>query len=183
MAELSDFRLHPGAPAPPFELPATDGKSYGLEEFRDARLLTIVFWCNHCPYVRAWEGRFIDLARRYRDQGVRFAMINANDAKQYPEDGFDRMAARAREMDYPFPYLWDESQEVARRFGGLVTPHALLFGADRTLLFQGRFDDDRDHPEQVRHHYLEDAIRAALEGRKIGRPELPVLGCSIKWRA
>jgi peroxiredoxin len=183
MAELSDFRLHPGDLAPPFELPGTDGRTYRLDDFRDARLFGMVFWCNHCPYVRAWEGRMIDLGRRYERRGVRFVLVNANDAHNYPEDGFDRMAEKARELHYPFPYLRDESQTVARAYGALVTPHPMLFGPDRRLLYQGRIDESHDHPEAVRDRSLEAALDSGLAGRPIERSELPVRGCSVKWRA
>lgn len=124
----------------------------------------------------------IDLARRYAGRGVGFVAINSNDDRAYPDDRFERMVSRAREKGYPFPYLRDESQEVARAYGALVTPHPMLFDAERRLLFQGRIDDNHEHPEAVRHRYLEAALEAALAGRPIERTELPVLGCSVKWR-
>jgi hypothetical protein len=93
------------------------------------------------------------------------------------------MAHRAREKGYPFPYLHDESQSVAHAYGALVTPHPMLFGRDRKLLFQGRIDDDHQHPEKVQHRYLERAIDLALAGKPIDKPELPVAGCTVKWRA
>jgi len=183
MAELSSFSRHPGAPAPPFDLPGTDGRRHRLEEFERFPHLAVIFWCNHCPYVQAWESRTIDLARRYQPQGVGFVLINSNDDVEYPDDRFERMVGRATEKRYPFPYLRDESQETARAYGALVTPHPMLFGPDRRLLFQGRIDDAHDRPDRVRERYLEAAIEAALHGAPVPRPELPVLGCSVKWRS
>jgi len=183
MAELSDFGLHPGDPAPDFELPGVDGARHKLGEWKDRPYLVVAFWCNHCPYVQAWEGRMIDLARRYGPKGVGFVLINANDARQYPDDRFERMVDRAASTGYPFPYLHDESQSVARAYGALVTPHPMLFGPDRRLMFQGRIDDNHERPDAVRHSFLDDALTAVLSGQPIERPELPVLGCSVKWRS
>ena len=182
MAELSTFRLHPGDPAPEFSLPGTDGRRYALADFGKARLLGVIFWCNHCPYVRAWEGRMIEIARRYSPRGVEFILINANDAHAYPEDGLRPMQERAKEKAYPFPYLRDETQEVARAYGALVTPHPMLFGPDRRLLFQGPVDDRYDRPDLAKVPYLRDAVESALAGRPIEPAERPVLGCSVKWR-
>ncbi len=182
MAELSTFRLHPGDPAPDFALPATDGRTYRRDDFAEAKLLAVTFWCNHCPYVQAWEGRTIELAKATANRGVQFVLINANDDRAYPDDRMERMIERARSKGYPMPYLRDESQSVARAYGALVTPHPMLFGPDRRLLFQGRIDDHHDRPEAVTARYLGGAIDAALSGRPIPRPELPVLGCSVKWR-
>jgi peroxiredoxin len=183
MAELDDFKLHPGDPAPPFALPGVDGKVHKNADFAGEKLLLVVFWCNHCPYVQAWEGRMIALARKFGPRGVGIVAINANDAQAYPDDNLERMIERAKGKGYPFPYLRDESQDVARAYGALVTPHAMLFGPERTLLFQGRIDDRHDKPELVRHRYLEEAIEAALAGRRIDPSQLSVLGCSIKWKS
>lgn len=183
MAELSEFSLHPGDAAPEFDLPATDGRRYRRADFDGTKFLVVTFWCNHCPYVLGWESRMIDIARAYTPKGVGFVLINANDAKAYPDDRFERMAQRAKEKGYPMPYLHDESQAVAHAYGALVTPHPMLFGPDRTLLFQGRIDDRHDRPDLVRERYLAPALDAAIAGRAIPVPELPVQGCSVKWRA
>ena len=182
MAELATFRLHPGDKAPEFSLPGTDGRVHSLAEFSATPYLLVVFWCNHCPYVQAWEGRMLDLARKFAPLGVATVLVNSNDARQYPDDRFDRMVQRAREKGYPMPYLHDESQAVARAYGALVTPHPMLFGPDRRLLFQGRIDDDHESPGSVRHRFLDEAIHAALRGTAPEPGELPVLGCSVKWR-
>ncbi|MGA8542947.1 MAG: thioredoxin family protein [Thermoplasmata archaeon] len=181
MAELATFQLHAGDPAPDFALPAVDGKTYRLSDFASQPLLVVTFWCNHCPYVQAWEGRMIEIARKYASKGVAFVLINSNDARAYPEDRFESMTQRAKDHHYPFPYLHDESQQVAHAYGALVTPHPMLFDADRKLRFQGRIDNDHQHPERATEHYLERALDQALGGRKVEPAELPVAGCSVKW--
>jgi peroxiredoxin len=183
MAELQTFQLRPGDPAPDFALPGTDGRTWRLADFSDRPLLLVTFWCNHCPYVQAWEGRMIDLGRSYAPRGVGFVLINSNDAGAYPTDGFDGMVARAREKQYPFPYVRDESQEVAHAYGALVTPHPMLFDRTRRLLFQGRIDDSHDHPERVKERYLERALEQALAGKPVRPSALPVAGCTVKWRS
>ncbi|MCI4360820.1 MAG: thioredoxin family protein [Thermoplasmata archaeon] len=183
MAELATFHLHPRSAAPDFDLPGVDGANHRLSDYRDRRFLLVVFWCNHCPYVQAWEGRMIAIGRKYEADGVQVVLINANDAVEYPDDRFDVMVARARDHSYPFPYLHDVTQAVAHAYGALVTPHPMLFGPDRTLLFQGRIDDAHDAPEHVQHRYLEEALDRAIAGQPIATPELPVLGCSVKWRS
>jgi peroxiredoxin len=181
MAELAQFQLHPGDPAPDFALPGVDGKTYHLAQFAADPFLLVTFWCNHCPYVQAWEGRMVEIGRKYGPQGVRIVLINPNDARAYPEDRFESMVQRARDHHYPFPYLQDETQEVAHAYGALVTPHPMLFGPDRKLLFQGRIDNDHQHPERVTERYLERALDQALHGEKVEPAELSVAGCSVKW--
>jgi peroxiredoxin len=183
MAELDSFRLHAGDPAPPFSLPGVDGRTYRLMDYSKDPFLVVSFWCNHCPYVQAWEGRMIDIARRFQSKGVRFVLINSNDARAYPEDNLSSMARRAQEHHYPFPYLQDESQDVAHAYGALVTPHPMLFDKDRHLLFQGRIDNDHQHPERATEHYLERALDQALGGEAVRPSELSVLGCTVKWRS
>jgi peroxiredoxin len=183
MAELNSFQLHPGDAAPPFSLPGVDGKTYRLEDFANDPYLIVTFWCNHCPYVQAWEGRMIDIAQRYASKGVRVVLINSNDARAYPEDNLPSMVRRSKDRHYPFPYLQDESQEVAHSYGALVTPHPMLFDGNRRLLFQGRIDNDHQHPEKANEHYLEHAINQALAGKPVEPSGLPVLGCTVKWRA
>ncbi|MCI4336499.1 MAG: thioredoxin family protein [Thermoplasmata archaeon] len=182
MAEISQFRLHPGAPAPPFSLPGVDGKVHSLHDFDGSRFLLVVFWCNHCPYVQAWEGRMLALAREYAAKGVATVLINANDEGAYPDDRMERMVARAAEKGYLVPYLRDGPQEVAHAYGALVTPHPMLFGPDRRLIYQGRIDDNHENPSAVRHHDLQSALDDAIAGRPLAKAELPVLGCSVKWR-
>jgi peroxiredoxin len=185
MAELppSRFKLHLGDAPPPFSLKGVDGKSWGPDSFKEKPLLLVSFWCNHCPYVQAWEGRMISLHKSFADRGLATILINSNDPKQYPDDRLERMQQRAHEKGYPFPYVVDESQDVARAYGGLTTPHAFLFDKDRRLVFQGKIDDNHELPSRVKVHYLQRAINATLAGEPVDPAEAPVLGCSIKWKS
>jgi peroxiredoxin len=183
MAELSEFKLKVGDEAPEFSLPGVDGKTHSLSDFKDSRLLLVTFWCNHCPYVQGWEGRMIELGKRYAPKGLQVVLINSNDARAYPEDRLESMVERARAKGYPFPYLVDESQEVAHAYGALVTPHPMLFGPDRRLLFQGRIDNDHQHAERATEKYLEHAIEQTLGGQAVRPSELPVAGCTVKWKS
>ncbi len=183
VAELSTYRLRAGDSAPDFTLPGVDGRTYRLADFAKDTFFLAVFWCNHCPYVQAWEGRMIEIGKRYLTRGVGIVLINSNDARAYPEDSLESMTRRAQEKGYPFPYLVDESQDVARAYGALVTPHPFLFDARRRLLFQGKIDNDHQHPERVTEHYLVRAIDQALAGTPVRPDTLPVQGCTVKWRS
>jgi peroxiredoxin len=183
MAELESFSLHIGDPAPDFALPGTDGKTYRRDDFAQSKHLLVVFWCNHCPYVQGWEGRMIDIGREYARQGVATVLINANDIKAFPDDRPERMAERAKSKGYPFPYLFDESQKVAHAYGALVTPHPMLFGPDRKLVYQGRIDDNHEDAGAAKHAYLREALDAAIAGKKVQPAERAVAGCSVKWKS
>ena len=167
--------------APPFELPGVDGQIHSLEDYADAPALAVVWSCNHCPYVRAWEGRMSAIQRDYADRGFRLVAINSNDAENYPEDSFDAMKARAREQGFPFDYLHDESQDVLRAYGAERTPEVFLFDRDRRLVYHGAIDDSRDE-DAVTEHYLRDAIDAVLEDHEPPVSETRAVGCSVKWR-
>ena len=167
--------------APTFDLPGVDGRNHSLEEYADATVLVLVQSCNHCPYVLAWEGRINDLQREYADRGVRIVAISSNDATAYPADSFERMIAHAREANYAFDYLYDESQEVARALGSERTPEAFVFDADRRLVYHGAVDDNREE-DQVTTQYLRDAIEAALDGETPPVTDTPPVGCTVKWR-
>lgn len=177
----SEYKLKIGDRAPDFSgLKGVDGGMYGLASFKDRQLLVVAFWCNHCPYVQAWEGRFVDLARDYAGKGVGFVAINSNETTQYPEDDFPNMVKRAKEQGYVFPYLRDETQKVAGAYGGLCTPHIFAFDQDRKLRYQGRVDDSKD-PRNVKSHDLKNALDALLAGREPPQPITAAQGCSIKW--
>ncbi|MBN1269250.1 MAG: thioredoxin family protein [Kiritimatiellae bacterium] len=172
-----------GSSAPPFaNLPATDGRSYGLDSFKEAGILVISFTCNHCPYAQAYEGRFIDLAREFTPRGVAFAAINPNDAETYPDDSFESMKKRAKEKGFPFPYLRDESQAVARAYGAVCTPHLFVFDKARKLVYEGRIDDNYKDPQAVKSPDLRNALEALLAGKPVPVPQTNPMGCSIKWR-
>jgi peroxiredoxin len=168
--------------APPFELPGVDGSNHSLDDYADAPVLAVVWSCNHCPYVLAWEDRMSAIQRDYADRGVRLVAINSNDAESYPADSFGAMKAHAAEKAFPFDYLHDEDQSVAQVYGPERTPEVFLFDADRRLVYHGAIDDSRDE-DAVSESYLRDAIDAVLEGRDPERSDTPPVGCSIKWRA
>jgi peroxiredoxin len=171
-----------GSAAPGFTLPGTDGKTHSLDSFKDAKALCVVFSCNHCPYVKAYEGRFVDLQTKLGPKGFQLVAINANDAEGYPEDGFEAMVQRAKEKGFNFPYLRDETQEVARSFGAVRTPHVFLFDGARKLAYVGRIDDSWDKPEKVGKHELIDAVEDILAGKPVQVPETFAVGCTIKWK-
>lgn len=166
----------------PFSLPATDGSVVSADQLADRPVLGVVFWCNHCPYVKAWEDRLIALQREYAPRGLQLVLINSNDPAAYPDDSFEAMQIRAREKSYPFPYLFDDSQAVARQFGATRTPEIFLFDADRTLRYHGAPDDNFENPGAVGHHFLRDAIEALLAGREPATATTPPKGCTIKWK-
>ena len=172
-----------GTRAPSFSLPGVDGKTYTLESFRDARVLVVIFTCNHCPYAQALEPRFIELQRDYHDRGVRLVGINPNDASKYPDDDFAHMRSRAQENGWNFPYLHDESQSVARAYDAACTPDIFVFDAERALRYNGRCDDHWKDASQVKQRDLRRAIDAVLAGKSIDFEVHPALGCSVKWKA
>jgi len=177
------YKLKPGERAPPFTLPNVDGRTVGLDSFAGSKALVVAFWCNHCPYVRAYERRFVAWADEARTRGVGVVAINSNDEVNYPEDSFEHMVVRAREQGYNFPYLRDKEQVVAERYGAQCTPHFLVFDESFHLVYQGRFDDNKDHPDQVKERYLPDAVDALLAGKPVPRAQTWAIGCSVKWSA
>jgi peroxiredoxin len=174
--------MHVGTPAPDFSLAGVDGRTWSLASFAEAAVLVVVFTCNHCPYAIANEDRLVDLATRYAGRGVAFVAINPNDADAYPEDSFDAMRVRADERGFPFPYLRDETQEVARAYDAACTPDIFVFDADRRLVYNGRVDDNWQDPSRVVRHDLATAIEDALAGRALTFAPVAAMGCSIKWK-
>lgn len=171
-----------GDPCPAFALPDVAGKVVRRDDlFAGARAVVIAFSCNHCPAVRAYEDRMIALARETAPRGVAWALVNANDAVSYPDDSPAQMRKRAKAKGYPFPYLHDETQEVARAFDAACTPEFFLFDASRRLAYHGRLDDQQD-AARVKRRYLLEAIDAVLAGRAPETAETHAIGCSIKWR-
>ena len=180
-----------GSACPDFRLPAVDGKTYALDDFRAAPVLVVMFICNHCPYVQAVEDRLIALQRRFEPRGVQLVGICSNDAAAYPEDGFDKLRERWLRKEYRFPYLHDESQDVARAFGAVCTPDIFVYekagaavagGGGHRLAYRGRIDDSWKDPSRVTRQELAEAIEALLAGGRPPAEQRPTLGCSIKWR-
>ncbi len=183
MEVSSGYKLAPGTPAPTFSLPGVDGKTYTLSELPASKALVIAFWCNHCPYVRAYEKRFIEWSREAMARGVQVLAICSNDAVNYPDDDFASMKRRAAELNYPFPYLRDDDQSVATAYGGECTPHFQVFDENRRLAYQGRFDDNKDDASAVKERYLPEVVDALMAGRPSPRDSTWAIGCSIKWSA
>jgi peroxiredoxin len=181
-------QLLPGEILPNFQgLRGVDGKTYGLEDFSSASVLVVVFSCNHCPYVQAYEDRMKAFQSAYAGAGVQLIAINSNETKNYPEDNFDEMVRRAKARGFNFPYLRDEDQSVAEAFGATHTPEFFVFAQEkgsreRVLRYHGRMDDNHQQPEAVRRHYLEEAVKAILSGKPVTEPETYSIGCTIKWR-
>ena len=182
MALVESNKPQLGTSAPNFELPATDGNTYTLSDFDDADVLVVMFICNHCPYVKAVIDRLVTLGRTWQDDQVAFVAISPNDAERYPDDSFDNMKRLAEEKDFPFPYLYDESQQTARDYGAACTPDFFVYDDERTLSYAGRLDDSWKEPDQVERRDLRDAIVALLETRRPDPEQHPSMGCSIKWK-
>jgi len=173
-----------GDKAPPFDLPGVDGKTRSLDSVRGRKATIVVFSCNHCPYVIMNEDRLIAVARDYAGKGVGMAAINSNDSVNYPEDSFEAMKARAREKGFPFPYLRDESQGVARAYGATHTPHLFVFDEEMRLSYTGSVDDDNSYKNRKKAErlYLRDALDDLVAGRSVRLPETHAIGCTIKWK-
>ncbi len=179
--ELTQYQGLPiGERAPDFSLPGVDGEKYSLASFKDKQLLVVAFWCNHCPYVQAWEDRTIATQRDYAGKGVQFVAINSNETEGYPEDDFPHMVQRAKAKGYNFPYLRDETQKVAEAYGGVCTPDFFVFDRNRRLRYRGRLDDSKD-PSGVKRRYMRDVVDALVAGKEPPVTFAPPMGCSIKW--
>ncbi|WP_298300527.1 redoxin family protein [Hydrotalea sp.] len=180
-----------GASAPDFNLPATDGKHYSLSSFKDAKILVVVFTCNHCPTAQAYEDRIIALTNRYKSKGVAVVAIMPNDPKSirldelgYTDlsDSFDEMKIRAAEKHFNFPYLYDgDDQEVSKKYGPIATPHVFIFDATRKLRYSGRVDDVEKPGKTPHHTDAANAIDALLQNKPVPIAATKVFGCSIKW--
>ena len=171
-----------GSKMPPFTLQATDGRIVSEMYFDGAKASLIVFGCNHCPYVMGSEEMLIRTIRRFAPQGLRAVMINSNDASQYPEDSFEKMQEKAGRGDLPYAYLYDESQDVAKRFDAQCTPECYLFDASGALVYHGAVNDSPREPENVERNFLAEAIEKALGGKRPDPAFVRPMGCSIKWR-
>jgi len=172
-----------GEKAPSFtNLLGADGARYSIASFNDKPVLVVVFSCNHCPYVKAYEDRMVSIQRDYASRGLQLVAINSNDDKTYPEDSYPQMVKRAKEKGFNFPYLRDEDQIVVGEYGAVCTPHVFAFDKARFLRYRGRIDDSRD-PSWVSSHDLRNALDDLLAGREVRVPDTRPFGCSIKWAA
>lgn len=172
-----------GAQAAPFSLPDPAGKQVALDDFKACPALVVMFICNHCPFVKHVAGEIARLARDYQRRGVGFVAIQSNDAAKYPDDGPAKMAEEIKLRGYTFPYLSDETQEVAKAYRAACTPDFFLFDGDRRLVYRGQLDASRpDNGKPVDGADLRAALDAVLAARPVAEPQLPSLGCNIKWR-
>ena len=175
------FTLEIGDKAPDFSLPATDGKTYSLADFADAKTLVVFFTCNHCPYVVGSDEVTRQTAERFAAKGTKFVGINANWVGIYPQDSFEGMVARMGEQRFPWVYLRDESQEVALAYGGLRTPHFFVFDADRKLVYTGRGVDNPRDTSKMTVNDLERTLAEHTAGKPVSVPLTNPIGCNVKW--
>jgi peroxiredoxin len=181
LSTKNTFTLELEATAPDFFLPATNGRSYRLDDFKDAKVLVIFFTCNHCPYVTGSDETTRQTAKRFEPMGVRFVGINSNSKNTYEEDSFPHMVERMQRHQFPWVYLRDESQEVARAYGALRTPHFYVFDAQRRLVYTGRGVDSPRDASKVTRNDLANALEDHLAGRPIRQPKTNPIGCNVKW--
>jgi peroxiredoxin len=175
------FTLRLGEQAPDFKLPATDGNTYQLSDFDDAEVLVIFFTCNHCPYVIGSDEVTRRTVEKFATQGVKFVGINSNSKNTYPEDDFEHMVARMNKYKFPWLYLYDESQETAKAYGALRTPHFYVFDKNHSLIYTGRGVDNPRDASQITVNDLERALEDHLAGRPISVPLTNPIGCNVKW--
>jgi peroxiredoxin len=171
------------APRAEVKMKGIDGKSMSIAEARGAKGTLVLFTCNACPWVKAWEDRIAELGNAYRERGVGVIAINPNDPKAVAEDGYEEMQRRAQEKGFRFPYVVDATSEVAAAFGATRTPEAFLFDAQGRLVYHGTIDDNAKEPEKVEARYLRDALEAVVAGKAPAVQETKALGCTIKFRA
>jgi peroxiredoxin len=173
-----------GSEAPAFSLPDTSGKVWRLEDFAGAKALLVVFMCNHCPFVKLLKPALADFGREMQAGGAAMVAISSNDAATHPADAPERMAEDAATFGYGFPYLYDETQEVAKTYGAVCTPDFFLFGPDMKLAYRGQFDESRPgNDTPVTGADLRAALLSVLKGEAPSGDQKPSIGCSIKWKA
>ncbi|MBL0102932.1 MAG: thioredoxin family protein [Bacteroidetes bacterium] len=169
-----------------FSLKNIDGKMLSMKDMKDAKGVILVFTCNHCPFSKAYEERIIALDKKYAPLGYPVIAINPNDKTREPEDSFENMQIRAKEKGFSFPYLYDETQEIAQSYGATRTPHVYVLkkeGAKFIVKYIGAIDDNSDEPEKVTAKYAENAVDALLANKAVATPETKAIGCGIKWKA
>jgi peroxiredoxin len=183
MAATPSTMLPLGTAAPIFRLPDTEGRHVSLDNFKGSPALLIMFICNHCPFVKHLRAGLAQLGRDYQPQGVRIVAISSNDAQAYPDDSPEKMVEEYRDAGYTFPYLYDETQEVAKAYQAACTPDFFLFDKNQRLVYRGQFDDSRPgNGLPVTGKDLRAALDAVLAGKPVALEQRPSIGCNIKWR-
>lgn len=175
------FTLRIGSKAPDFKLPATDGKTYSLASFKDADVLVVFFTCNHCPFVTGSDEVTRQTAEKFAPKGVRFVGVNSNSVNTYAEDSFDHMVARMKEQKFPWVYLYDKSQDIARAYGSLRTPHFFVFDKNRKLVYTGRGVDNPRETARMTTNDLDRALTEHVAGKPVSVPLTNPIGCNVKW--
>jgi peroxiredoxin len=184
MSPLSSSMVSLGTKAPAFRLPDPEGKWVSSGDFAGAPALLIAFICNHCPYVKHVRHAFAELAKEYQKRGVVIVGISSNDVVTFPDDSPAKMAEEIKLAGYTFPYLYDETQEVARGYQAVCTPDFFLFDKDQKLVYRGQLDDSRPNSGRpVTGSDLRSALDAVLAGREVSAEQKPSVGCGIKWKA
>jgi peroxiredoxin len=175
------YTLQPGETAPDFNLPATDGKKYKLSDFNSSKYLVIFFTCNHCPYVKGSDEITRQTVERFALKDVKFVGINSNSENTYEEDSFENMVKRMNKYKFPWLYLYDETQEVAKAYGALKTPHFYVFNENRKLVYTGRGVDNPRDTSRMTVNDLDRALSELIEGKPVSVPVTNPIGCNIKW--
>jgi peroxiredoxin len=175
------FTIDIGNKAPDFKLKATDGKTYSLSDFDDAKTLVVFFTCNHCPYVLGSDELTRKTALKYRDRGVRFVAINSNSPNTYPEDDFDHMVQRMQDQKFPWVYLYDETQDIALEYGALRTPHFFIFDSERTLVYTGRGVDNPRDVTKMKVNDLDRVLDEITGNKEVSIKVTNPIGCNVKW--
>jgi len=174
-----------GDPVKDFSLLNVNGKKVSLSDYKKAKGFIIVFTCNHCPFSQAYETRILELDKKYASKGFPVIAINPNDEAIVPDDSYENMKARSSEKKYTFPYLHDESQEIAKIFGATRTPHIFILkkeGDKNVVKYIGAIDNNTEDPKMADQKYVENAVDAILSGKEIGTTETKAIGCTIKWK-
>ena len=175
------FTLPIGTSAPDFTLTATDGKEYSLTDFSTSELLVIFFTCNHCPFVTGSDEQTRETANKFKNNGVQFIGINSNSPNTYPEDDFEHMVSRMNEHKFPWVYLHDSTQEVAKAYGALRTPHFYIFNKERLLVYTGRAIDTPRDSSQLTTNNLDTTLTELIMGNEVSVPVTNPMGCNVKW--
>ena len=168
-----------------FSLKNVDGKMVSLKDYNGSKGFIVVFTCNHCPFSKAYESRIMDLDKKYAELGYPVIAINSNDVTKSPDDSYEHMLELAKEKSYSFPYLYDESQEIAKSYGATRTPHVYILkkeGKELVVKYIGAIDDNVDEPENVKSRYAQSALDALISGKEVAVMDTKAIGCTIKWK-
>ncbi len=185
-AKPSDAGYKIGDKAKDFQLKNVDGKMVSLADFKSAKGFIVVFTCNHCPFAKAYEQRILDLDKKYAKLGYPVIAINPNNKEMVEEDAPEKMAERAKAKNYTFPYLYDESQEIAKNFGATRTPHVFVLtksSSDFLVQYIGAIDDNSDDATAVKTKYVENALKEIMANKPVSQATTKAIGCGIKWKS